>query len=60
MCELQRFWYVQTAGNKTETSLDCDLENLDKKKISVSKWLVKLRADEGMIKAEDAEDGKFE
>lgn len=49
MWELQRFWDVQTAGNKTETLFDCDLENLDRKKISDSEWLMKLRAKEDMM-----------
>lgn len=46
MWELQRFWDVQTAGNKIETLFDCDLE---RKKISVSEWLIKLRAEEGRM-----------
>lgn len=48
-CELQRVWFVQTVGNKPP--FDCDLENLDRKKISVSKWLVKLKAEEGIMRS---------
>lgn len=29
----------------------CNLENLDRKKISVSKWLVNVRAEEGITRS---------
>lgn len=32
-----------------KTLLDCDLDKLDRKKISVSEWLIKLRAEEGIM-----------
>lgn len=54
VCEvsnIQRICYIQTARNKTDTTFDCDLENLDRKKIPVSKWLVRLRAEEGIMRS---------
>jgi len=48
ICEIQR---VQTAGNKTETSFDCDVENLERNKIPVSRWLCKLKAEEGIMRS---------
>lgn len=53
MCEVskvQRICYIQTTRNKTDTSFACDLENLDRKKILVSKWLVRLGAEEGIMR----------
>lgn len=49
MWELQRFWDVQTAENKTETCLTMTWKNLDGKKTPVSAWLVRLRAEGGMM-----------